>query len=102
MRAFAWRRETDNDSANYCVQVENIKGKQKLNKVLKTLSEWEVVGKGYNANTREYTFMFARDFASPSRWLICAKKFPIHLTEVTSHGNELVRNKKLIKQGDVL
>jgi hypothetical protein len=46
--------------------------------------------------------MFARDFETTTKWRKCAEEFPIHLVELTSHGNELVRNKKLIKQGDVL
>ena len=49
MKAFAWRRETDDDKANYCLQVENIKGKRALNKVVKILGDWEIIGDGYNA-----------------------------------------------------
>tara|TARA_R110000787_G_scaffold181557_1_gene293617 strand:- start:567 stop:815 length:249 start_codon:yes stop_codon:yes gene_type:complete len=82
--------------------VESIKGKRKLNKVMSVLSEWEIIGQGYNSNTEEYTYMFARDFENTSKWKTCAEAFPIHLVELTSHGNELVRNKKLIKQGSVL
>ena len=40
MKAWAWRVETDDDNASYRVQVENIKGKRKLNKVLQILSNW--------------------------------------------------------------
>ena len=102
MKAWAWRRETNDDKANYCLQVDNIKGKRKLNKVLKVLSEWEIIGKGYNANTEEYTFIFSADFDNPHLWQDWAETFPIYLTELTSHGNEKIRNKKLIKQGAVL
>mgnify|MGYP000014593815 FL=1 len=102
MKAWAWRVETEDDNASYRVQVENIKGKRNLNKVLKILSEWDIIGKGYNANTEEYTFIFANDFDSPHKWQRWAEQFPIYLTEITSHGNEKVRNKKLIKQGAIL
>ena len=101
MKAFAWKRDTDS-GLNYCVQVESIKGQRKLNKVMKVLSEWDVIGQGYNSNTEEYTYMFARDFETTTKWRSCAQEFPIHLVELTSHGNELIRNKKLIKQGSVL
>ena len=67
MKAFAWKRDTD-VGLNYCVQVESIKGKRKLNKVMKVLSEWNVIGQGYNSNTEEYTYMFARDFEISSDW----------------------------------
>lgn len=102
MKAWAWRIETDDNNASYRIQVENIKGKRTLNKVLKILSECNIVGKGYNGNTEEYTFIFAKDFDSPNNWQIWAEQFPIYLTEITSHGNEKVRNKKLIKQGAIL
>lgn len=102
MKAWAWRRDTSDSRANYCVQVERIRGKRKLNKVLKILSEWEVVSDGYNANTEEYTFIFSKDFDNVRTWQAWAEKFPIYLTETTSHGNEKIRNKKLIKQGALL
>jgi len=101
VKALAWKRDSDS-GLKYCVQVERIKGKRKLNKDMSVLSEWEIIGQGYNSNTEEYTYMFARDFENTSKWKTCAEAFPIHLVELTSHGNELVRNKKLIKQGSVL
>jgi hypothetical protein len=75
MKAFAWRRETDNNKANYCLQVENIKG---------------------------YTVIFSSDFDNPHKWQAWAEEFPIYLVELTSHGNEKLRNKKLVKAGAVL
>ena len=57
MKAFAWRRETEDPKANYCLQVENIKGKRALNKVVKILGDWEIIGDGYNAKTEEYTMI---------------------------------------------
>ena len=47
MKAFAWRRETTDPRANYCLQVENIKGKRALNRVVKILGDWEIIGDGY-------------------------------------------------------
>jgi len=102
MKAWAWRRETDNNETSYCIQVEKIKGKRKLNKVLKLLSEWVIVGDGYNAKTQEYTYIFAKNFDTTYKWQIWAESFPIHLVEITSHGNEKIRNKKMIQQGAVL
>ena len=102
MKAWAWRRETDDNKANYCLQVENIKGKRKLNKVLKVLAEWEIICEGYNPNTEEYTIIFSNNFDNPNLWQTWAEAFPIYLTETTSHGNEKVRNKKLIKEGALL
>jgi hypothetical protein len=99
MKAWAWRR---GDEGNYCVQIENIKGKRKLNKVLKLLSDWKVISDGYNPKTEEYTYIFAKSFANTNKWLLWAEKFPVHLTETTSHGNEKVRNKNLIKKGMLL
>jgi hypothetical protein len=93
MKAFAWRRETDNNKANYCLQVENIKGK---------LDDWEIIGDGYNAKTEEYTVIFSSDFDNPHKWQAWAEEFPIYLVELTSHGNEKLRNKKLVKAGAVL
>ena len=102
MKAFAWRRETNNTKANYCLQVENIKGKRALNKVIKLLSEWEVIGDGYNSKTEEYTMIFSTDFDNSHIWQSWAEEFPIYLVELTSHGNEKLRNKKLGKAGGVL
>tara|TARA_A100001515_G_scaffold37745_1_gene29680 strand:+ start:256 stop:603 length:348 start_codon:yes stop_codon:yes gene_type:complete len=102
MKAFAWRRETNDNRANYCLQVENIKGKRALNKVVKILGDWEVIGDGYNAKTEEYTMIFSTNFDNPGKWQNWAEEFPIYLVEVTSHGNEKIRNKKLIKAGAVL
>ena len=102
MKAYAWRRQTNDDKASYCVQVEHIKGKRKLNKVLKLLSEWKVVGNGYNAQTQEYTYIFAKNFDTTHKWQTWAESFPIYLVEVTSHGNEKVRNKKMIQEGAIL
>ncbi len=102
MKAFAWRRETTEPKANYCLQVENIKGKRALNRVYKILNDWEVIGDGYNAKTEEYTIIFAQDFDNPRKWQTWAEKFPIRLVEITSHGNEKLRNKKLVKAGAVL
>jgi len=102
MKAWAWRRESDNNNASYCIQVENIKGKRKLNKVLKILSNWHIIGDGYNAKTNEYTCIFAKTFGNTHKWLAWAETFPIRLVEMTSHGNEKIRNKKMIQQGAVL
>ena len=102
MKAFAWRRETTDPRANYCLQVENIKGKRALNKVVKILGDWEIIGDGYNAKTEEYTMIYAQDFDNPRKGQAWAEKFPIQLVEITSHGNEKLRNKKLVKAGAVL
>ena len=102
MKAFAWRLETNDSKANYCLQVENIKGKRALNKVVKILGDWEVIGDGYNAKTEEYTMIFSTNFDNPGKWQNWAEEFPIYLVEVTSHGNEKILNKKLIKAGAVL
>jgi|TARA_R110002020_G_scaffold375610_1_gene586812 hypothetical protein len=99
MKAWAWRREGE---GSYCVQIENIKGKRKLNKVLKLLSDWKIISDGYNAKTEEYTYIFAKNFANTNKWLTWAESFPVYLTETTSHGNEKIRNKKLIKKGTLL
>ena len=69
MKAFAWRRETNDSRANYCLQVENIKGKRALNKVVKILGDWEVIGDGYNAKTEEYTMIFSTNFDNPGKIL---------------------------------
>ena len=102
MKAFAWRRETDNNKANYCLQVENIKGKRSLNKVVKILDDWEIIGDGYNAKTEEYTVIFSSDFDNPQKCLAGAEECPIYLVELTPYGNEKLRNKKLVKAGAVL
>ena len=102
MKAWAWKRENENNKTEYCIQVENIKGKRKLNKVLKILSEWTVIGDGYNAKTKEFTYIFAKPFDNTGAWQIWAEKFPIHLVEMTSHGNEKIRNKNMVQQGAVL
>ena len=77
MKAFAWRRETTDPKANYCLQVENIKGKRALNKVVKILGDWEIIGDGYNAKTEEYTMIFAQNFDNPRKWQAWAEEFPI-------------------------
>ena len=102
MKAFAWRRETTDPKANYCLQVENIKGKRALNKVVKILGDWEIIGDGYNAKTKEFTYIFAKRFDNTGAWQAWAETFPIHLVEMTSHGNERIRNKKMVQQGAVL
>lgn len=105
MKAWAWRRgtsDTNNNKINYCIQIEGIKGKRRLNKVLKILSEWDIIGDGYNPKTEEYTYIFSSTFKNTNQWQAWAETFPIYLTEVTSHGNEKIRNKKLIQQGAVL
>ena len=99
MKAWAWRRDGE---SSYCVQIENIKGKRKLNKVLKLLSDWKIISDGYNAKTEEYTYIFAKNFPNTGKWLSWAENFPVHLTETTSHGNEKIRNKQLIKKGELL
>ena len=45
---------------------------------------------------------FAKTFANTHTWQTWAETFPIHLVEMTSHGNEKIRNKKMIQQGAVL
>ena len=102
MKAWAWKRENEYNKTEYCIQVDNIKGKRKLNKVLKILSEWTVVGDGYNIKTKEFTYIFAKTFVNTHTWQTWAETFPIHLVEMTSHGNEKIRNKKMIQQGAVL
>ena len=102
MKAWAWRRDSDDNSVNYWIQVDNIKGKRKLNKVLKLLSNCQIVGDGYNAKTSEYTYIFAKTFDNIHTWHVWSEKFPIRLVELTSHGNEKIRNKKMIQEGAVL
>ena len=82
--------------------LENIKGKRAMNKVVKILGDWEIIGDGFNSKTEEYTMIFSSDFDSPHKWQAWAEEFPIYLVELTSHGNEKLRNKKLVKSGAVL
>ena len=102
MQAWACKTENEYDHTENCIQVQNIKGKRKLNKVLKILSEWTVIGDGYNAKTKELTYIFAKRFDNTGAWQAWAETFPIHLVEMTSHGNERIRNKKMVQQGAVL
>jgi len=46
--------------------------------------------------------IFAQDFDNPRKWQTWAENFPIRLIEITSHGNEKLRNKKLVQAGAVL
>jgi hypothetical protein len=102
MKAWAWRRDTEDNKLSYCIQVDTIKGKRKLNKVLKLFSDWNIIADGYNAKTQEYTYIFAKSFDSTHKWQSWAESLPIHLVETTSHGNQKIRNKKMIQQGAVL
>tara|TARA_Y100000296_G_C5177562_1_gene261024 strand:+ start:4936 stop:5244 length:309 start_codon:yes stop_codon:yes gene_type:complete len=102
MKAYAWRTAINDLEVRYNLQVDQIKGKRKLNKVLKLLSDWDIIGEGFNKRTQEYTYIFSRSFRSAAQWHSWAKSFPIHLTETTSHGTDKIRNKQLIQQGALL
>jgi len=102
MKAWAWRYTIDETKVKYRLQVDQIKGKRKLNKVLKLLDDWSIIAEGFNPRTQEYTYIFSRAFSSASLWRLWAQDFPIYLTETTTHGKTRVRNKQLIKEGALL
>lgn len=101
MKAWAWRHARNDSEVQYRLQVD-IKGKRKLNKVLKLLADWSIIAEGFNPKTQEYTYIFSQVFDSMATWLLWAESFPIYLTEITTHGNEKIRNKQLAKQGALL
>jgi len=102
MKAYAWRCSIKDSGVQYRLQVEHIKGKRKLNKVLKLLTDWSIIAEGFNKRTQEYTYIFSRAFDTANTWRTWAEEFPIYLTETTTHGNSMIRNKQLIKQGATL
>ncbi len=83
MSATGWKHSKVNDNKIiYIVQVDRIKGKRLENKILKEMKEWDVCGDGYDAKTKETTYIFKKSFESEKHWLEWGRSFPFLLTEI--------------------
>jgi len=87
MKALAWKhRKKNENNFTYQLQINGISGKRQEKQLLKTLTDWQKIGEGFNIQNKEVILIFIKEFATPRMWAKWAKKFPFELEEEKSNG----------------
>jgi len=88
MRATAWKLKTTNkEEFIYQLQIDEIKGKRKMNNATKAVEDWQFFAEGYNPKNKMSMLLVQREFPTESAWISWAREFPFILQEINGMGN---------------
>jgi len=88
MKATAWKLKTQNkDEFIYHLQIDDIKGKRKMNNVTKAVKDWGFFAEGYNPKNKMSMLLVKREFPTETDWILWAREFPFLLQEINGMGN---------------
>ena len=84
VKATAWKYTMPGSKATYILQIDNITGKRKENRIRKEFKEWVTHGEGYNPKTKEATLIFKKSFETEKAWKDWARSATFNLVEIGS------------------
>jgi len=88
VKATAWKHGLPNSKSTHLLQIDQICGKRKENRIRKAFKEWITHGEGYNPKSKESTLIFKKSFNSEAEWKKWARNVQFDLIEIGTRSGK--------------